>query len=156
LASNLNTPGIMKNSKRMWTKEELTIAYYIAKWDYNGLRATENDLVDIAIGNTTKASLNMHVANFRHLLNIDGYKLENTSKLMDVIIEELKNKTITQVRSIVNKILAGKEDKFAAAQTNRNNAKIAEGAEKANILLTLIFEKKLKSMNRYRNLIPKI
>ena len=146
----------MKNSKRMWTKEELIIAYYIAKWDYNGLQATENDLVDIAIGNTTKASLSMHVANFRYLLNIDGYKLENTSKLMDVIVEELKDKTITQVRSIANKTLAGKDDDFKKAESIRNNTKIAEGADKANILLILIFEKKLESMNRYRNLVPKI
>jgi hypothetical protein len=142
----------MKQPKRIWSREELIIAYYIAKWDYNGLSITSEDIVDIAIKGSSKSSLNMHVANFRHLLNIDGYKLEHTSKLMDEVVEEMKNKTVTQVRGIVNMILDKKEDELEAARVKRKNAQIAERAEKANVVLFLIFENKVKAMQKHRRL----
>ena len=34
------------SKQRVWSQEELSIAYYIAKWDYNGLKMDEDYIVD--------------------------------------------------------------------------------------------------------------
>jgi len=64
--------------KRIWSKQELTIAYYVAKFNLNGLENISlSELAEDVIKNTTKQSLNMQVANFRYLLDIPGHKLED-------------------------------------------------------------------------------
>jgi len=111
----------MKNSKRIWTKEELTIAYYIAKWDYNGLGIEEEDLVESVIGNTTVASLQFQVANFRHILGIEGFTKSDASKAMYKLVDDLANTTMTNVRKLVLAKIDKSETKIQKAKVTKVN-----------------------------------
>jgi hypothetical protein len=146
----------MKNSKstpkRIWSTEELTIAYYISKWDYSGLNISEEDLVNGVICDTTVASLRMNVANFRNLLNIEGFNLDHTTKAQKQLVEDLKDVTMMQVRqSVLAKISSSFEnikEQKVVKEINKKSEKLA----KANKELQAEFERKLALAQKGRNL----
>lgn len=140
--------------KRIWTKGELTIAYYIAKWNYNGLGADEAHIVDNVIGDTTRASLNMQTANFRYLLGIEGPQLDHTSQLQADIVEEYKNKTVTQMRKVLDNIIEPLSLKIKERKVFTNNSKTKERANALNEQSELNFHNKLKAMRMHRRLKP--
>ena len=134
----------MKTTKRIWNKTELTIAYYIAKWDYNGLAIEEEDLVEAVIENTTVASLRFQVANFRHVLNIEGFKKEGASAEMFALAEELKDTTSTNVRKIVLKAIENSEAKIKSNQVNKENKAAMKKRDLLNALSQKNFEAEMK------------
>lgn len=144
----------MSTTKRIWTKEELTIAYYIAKWDYNGLQISEEDLVDGVIGRTTKPSLKMQIANFRYVLGIEGFKLEHASQAMKDLADELANKTVTQVRNLVVDIIVKSDTDIVKAQSSRSNKAIDKRRESLNKVSEETFQNKMRALGKYRNLTP--
>lgn len=139
----------MTTKKRIWTKEELTIAYYIAKWDYNGLQIDEGELVDGVIGRTTKPSLQMQVANFRYLLDIEGYQLEDASEAMKELVAELQNKTVTQIRHMVIDYIQSHGDEIKTASLSKNNNEARIRAKALNEQEQLNHENKLKSWAKF-------
>lgn len=146
----------MKRGKqRIWSKDELIIAYYIARYGYSGLNICEDDLVDYVIGDTTKNSLRMQSANFRYLLGIEGYALSHTSELQREIVEELKNKTTTQVRKIIQAKLEQSSDLISLGIVKKNNHSIEKRKDQLNQQLKLNFEKEFERRSRGRKLIPK-
>lgn len=145
----------MKKSKqRIWTRAELTIAYYIAKWDFNGLKISEKDLAEGVIGDTTVRSLQMQVANFRFILGYDGYVLKDYSKAQSEVATVLQNKTITQVRKIVDTIIEKSDVKLEKLENRRNNVKVNEVKNKLNKEAEELFAAKLFNLRKYRRLTP--
>lgn len=143
----------MSNSKRrIWTKDELIIAYYIAKWNYSGLKTTEDELVNYVIQNTTAASLFMQVSNFRNLITGSEEGLSNPSKLMAEIFDELANKTMIQVRNIVLDYMDSKEEDIKSIKVSKANAKVNEKRDKANAELQAVFDRKMAYKNKYQRL----
>ena len=131
----------MRNLQHEWSKTELTIAYYLAKWDYTGLGISAEDIVDSVIPETTVHSLNMQTANFRYLLNIDGYKLSDASKLMKEIIGKYQNSTREMVRKLVLKSI--QKCDLMVGRNLRSNRKIEEKKDVLNRELQERFEAKL-------------
>jgi len=140
--------------EKVWSEEELIIAYYIAKWNLSGIQISEEDLAAYVI-DTTANSLKMQTANFRHLLQIDGYQLAAGPSLgcnKRVIIDKLKDKTITQVRKIILDYIDSIDKDILKRKSTSVNLSINKNKEKLNKTSQLIFEQKLKSLNKYRNL----
>jgi len=141
----------MKVLKHEWSEKDLVIAYYISKWDYNGLGIDEYDLIDSVIPNSTVQSLSMQVANFRHLLNIDGYKLSDSSKLMKVIVDKYDGVPAEKVKGIVSKIIDGCDVELGRGK--RSNKAIDKKKLELNAELERNYQAKLKLMkNMGRNL----
>jgi len=141
----------MKVLKHEWSEKDLVVAYYISKWDYSGLGIDEEDLVDTVIPNTTVQSLSMQVANFRHLLNIEGYKLSDSSKLMKVIVDKYDGLSMLKVRGIVSEIIDGCDVELGRGI--RSNKLVDKKKLELNAELERNFQAKLKLMkNMGRNL----
>ena len=145
------------NKKRIWSSNELIIAYYIAKHGYAGLKISEHDFVEYIIGDTTMPSLRMQVANFRYLLNIEGYQLAADGKQVakSKIVEDLQNLTATQVRRIIKDYVDSVEDSIEIAQRNKANREINKKKDALNAQEKINFENKLSHLRRYRRLVRK-
>ena len=139
---------------KKWSKKELQIAYYIAKWDMNGLAIEVEDLMAGVIVGTTKSSLTRQVANFRYILDIPGYQLKNGSKAMAKIVEEFKDTTMTNVRKIVLKTIADAGVKVEIVKRNRINNKISNNTQLMNDRLQENFEANLRMAGMFRRLKP--
>lgn len=142
----------MKNSKRIWNNNELIIAYYVAKWDVNGLNMTEDELAEYVIGNTSTQSLRMQAANFKHLLGIEGYTLEDASQAQRDVVEQLKNSTVTQVRNIIFTYTDSVQEEFDARKASKVNKEVNEKRDQLNEKLQKDFEAQLKMKGMYRRL----
>jgi hypothetical protein len=142
----------MKNSKRIWNNNELIIAYYVAKWDVNGLKMTEEELAEYVIGNTSAQSLKMQAANFRHLLGIEGYTLEDASQAQRDVVEQLKNSTVTQVRNMIFTYTDSVQEEFDARKASKTNKAVNEKRDQLNAQLQKDFEAQLKMKGMYRRL----
>lgn len=138
--------------KRIWNKEELTIAYFIAKWGVDPLKMSEDELVEYVIGDTTKNSLKKHVANFRYLLNLDGYKLKDYSKAMSELVDELKNETYTNVKNSIEGYITENQDKISNLLVKSSNKKIDEKKHLLNKDLDDNFNRQLEAKRRFRRL----
>lgn len=136
----------MSSKKRIWSKDELTIAYYIAKWGYAGLRISEYDFAEYIIGNTSIPSLKMQVANFRYLLGIDGFKLEDASKAMKDLTEELSNSTITQVRRMILNYVDSCNEKIEIEKSKSINKQVNKRRDELNEQYDNNFKAKLNMM----------
>ena len=86
--------------KKDWSKEELTIAYYIAKWDLSGIDATMEELALAVIGDTTVTSLDMQVK------QLVVSKIQSCSS---DIISYNKNKAVLESSKRVEKLNAASE-----------------------------------------------
>lgn len=127
-----------------WTIEDLTIAYYVTKWDCKGLGIDENDIVDCVITDTTLQSLKMQMANFRHLLNIDGYKLSDSSKLMSIVVEKYDGCSMKEVQKDVSSIIDNSD--IELNRSIKANIVIDRTKQELNSKLNEQFEAKLRSM----------
>lgn len=141
-----------KQKKRIWSKEELIIAYYISKWDLNGLNVSEDELVEAVIGRTTIPSLRMQVSNFRYLMNIEGQQLSHASEDMKELVGELQNTTVTNVRRMVLDYINLHIDKVRSVTNNKSNKIVAAKAKELNEQEELIHLNKLVSLRKYRRL----
>jgi hypothetical protein len=123
-----------KEVQHKWNREELIIAYYIAKWDYTGLKISETELVNYVIGNSTVPSLQMQTANFRHLLGVEGYKLSAGDGCVGKkeIVDEMSNKTVTQVRGIIFEYIDNIMDKVKERTTNTHNKEVNKKRDALN------------------------
>lgn len=145
----------MASKKRIWSKNELIIAYYIAKWDYAGLKISEHDFVEYIIGNTSVPSLRMQIANFRHLLQLDGYKLGDASQAMKDLVKELDNKTISQVRRMIKSYVEECEESIKILTIKSGNKEVNKKRDALNAQYQINFEKELAMKSRGRKLIRK-
>jgi len=135
----------MKNVQHEWSKNDLTIAYYLTRWDYSGLGINDEDIVDSVIPNTTVHSLNMQMANFRFLLNLDGYVLSDASTLMKEIVDTFENSTTEFVKNIVINFI--QKCDVTLGRNLRTNRKVNEKKDELNRLAQEMFDKKLKSFS---------
>lgn len=142
----------MKSSKRIWNKEELTIAYYIAKWGLTGIDVTPEELAESVIGDTTEASLQMQVANFRSILNIEGFQLDHTSKAQNDLINEYKNTTMTQIRAQVISKIQSSVSNIISNKKKKNALESSKRVQSLNADLQKNHDNKVASMQKYRNL----
>lgn len=139
-------------TKRIWNTNELTIAYYIAKWDINGLKMSREDLADFVITNTSVRSLNMQAANFRFLLGLEGYQLEDASQAQRQLVDELDNMTVTQVRNTIFTYADSVSERTEELRVTFANKSVNQKRDEANTQLDAIFQKKVMSMSKFRNL----
>ena len=142
----------MKSSKRIWNKEELIIAYYIAKWGLTGIDVTPEELAESVIGDTTEASLQMQVANFRSILNIEGFQLDHTSKAQNDLINEYKNTTMTQIRAQVISKIQSSVSNIISNKKKKNALESSKRVQSLNADLQKNHDNKVASMQKYRNL----
>lgn len=142
----------MASVKRIWNDQELTIAYYIAKWDVAGLKISEKDLVQYVIGETTHTSLKMQVANFRYLLGVEGPQLQDASQSMKRLVDDLANKTMTQVRNTIFAYMEEIEASIEQLKIKGVNAQINKRRDEANAQLNKNFEAQLAIKSQYRRL----
>ena len=143
----------MKTSKRIWSKEELTIVYYIAKWDLSGIDITMEELANAVIGNTTLVSLNMQVSHFRSILDIEETNLTGASNVMRELVEEYKDFTMTQIRAkVVSKIQSSDSD-IISHRKKKVSLESSKRVAKLNEASRLVFENKIKGLQKHRNLI---
>ena len=135
----------MANSKRIWNKEELTFAYYVSKYGtLNGLNMSKDEIVEYVIGDTTERSFDMQVANFNYILGLGDYQLDATSRLQVEIVEELKNKTVTQVRDILINYADSIDEVVNSRRTKKNNTVANENVAALNAQEVANFEAKMK------------
>ena len=142
-------------SKKKWSKDDLTIAYYFSKWNLTGLGIEQDELVESVL-NTTHYSFNSQVANFRSILNIEGHQLEHASKAMKDLIVEYKGLTMMQVRIIVIDFIMAEqtEERPTVAETDAkaHNEKIAKQTEKLNQKSRVTWAQHIKGLQKHRNL----
>lgn len=137
-----------------WSQEDLTIAYYFAKWGLSGLGLSEEELV-IVIGETTRPSLLKQAANFRAYLNIEGFKLgENKTPCpkKQLTLDTLKDKTITQVRKMVLKTIDSRSDLIEKVRISKQNQTAFQKRDELNEELRKNHENKMKSISQFRRL----
>jgi hypothetical protein len=131
----------------------LTIAYYIAKWGFSGLQGiTLEELVNYVMPDTTVGSLKMQIANFRHVLGFEERTLKDASKAMYDLHEQLKNKTMTQVRSSITPDLEVANEQIADGRIKAHNMKVRADRDKKQAAADAIVENKLKQLSKQRNL----
>lgn len=135
------------NKQRIWNQKELTIAYYASKYGtLNGLNMSKEELVNYVIGNTSERSFDMQVANFNYLLGIGESKYTDYSKAMVQVVEELKNKTVTQVREMILDYAIEIDEVVARRKTELANKKVSTKTQELNDELNKNFEAKLNAM----------
>lgn len=139
-------------TKRIWSKEELTIAYYIAKWDYSGLNISEDDFANYIITDTTVASLRMQTSCFRYLLGLSGSRLTHCSEAMRELVDELANKTISQVRRSILNYVDEQEESIKILTRQKGNQKINKKKDALNEQYRMNFENKVTALSKGRRL----
>jgi hypothetical protein len=102
----------MPRKRRLWIKEELIIAYYIARCGRKGINHSYRELAETIIGKTTIKSLNCQVATFRYLLGIDGYQLRGSSKLKNEIVKEFAMHKPSSIKQKVKLIIENRSNPF--------------------------------------------
>ena len=117
-----------------------------------GLRIDEDALVNGVIGNTTKRSLEMQMANFRFALNIEGYQLEDVSQAMWDVINKYKDYTSSMIRTVVREYIEGSADQIALAETKQNNKASEKRRLEVNEASQAEFDRKLKYQRKHRRL----
>ncbi len=142
----------MKSSKRIWNKEELTIAYYIAKWGLTGIDITPEELAELVIGNTTEVSLQMQVTHFRSILNIEDSNLTGASNVMIELINEYKDVTMTQIRAQVISKIQSSVSNIISNKKKKNALESYKRVQSLNADLQKNHDNKIASMRKYRNL----
>ena len=136
---------VTKNSKRIWTKEELTFAYYVSKYgNLNGLNMKKEEVVNYVIGDTTERSFDMQVANFNYLLGIGESQYTDYSQLMVEVVEDFKNTTVTQLRDLMVDYAASIDDKVEERRVKLANTEANSKVEELNKVANKNFEAKLK------------
>jgi hypothetical protein len=140
------------DSKRIWNNKELTIAYYIAKWDSNGLKMSKEDLAEFVITNTSIRSLDMQAANFRFLLGLEGYQLEDASVAQKNLVDELDNLTVTQVRNIIFTYADSVSDRTEELKRKSANKSVNQKRDELNAELDKNFQARVNSISQFRNL----
>lgn len=90
--------------KKIWSKNDLIIALFIAKFSIRGLGKLKPEIAKDIIQDTTVKSLNMQAANFRYLLNLDGVKLSGSSALKIEVRSEFGFLPYSKLRPLVLKI----------------------------------------------------
>jgi len=137
------------NKQRIWNNEELTIAYYVSKYGtLNGLNIRKDEIVNYVIGNTSERSFDMQVANFNYLLGIGESQYTDYSKAMVEVVEELKNKTVTQVREIIMNYAISIDEQIAINKTNFKNTEVKDKTQLLNEELNRVYEAKLDAIAR--------
>lgn len=99
----------MEKKRKVWAKEELVIAYYLAKWGLHGLTTTPYRLAHNVIGGTTVKSLDMQVQKFRFLLGLGKPYIPNDCELHKEIVKEFANKTISRTRLYISDYLEARK-----------------------------------------------
>lgn len=145
----------MKNKKRIWTKEELTLAYYSARWDMQNISHTEDEIVHGVIGNTSVASFRMQVANFRYLLNIEGYQLDHTSQAMRDLCDEYDSLSREDVGMLVMAYIDAQTSDLSSYTKSSHNKRVNNRRDRLNAQSELIFQNKLAHMRKTRRLVKK-
>lgn len=79
-------------------KQQL-FAYYMAKHNMNGIQLDENEILEIV--NVSKSTFRKNVARFRYLLSMEGNQRDDISEAMKKLYDELENKAVTQVRTLI-------------------------------------------------------
>lgn len=114
----------MKSNLHEWTIGDNTIAYYIALYGTDSLRITDQkELAELVIGSTAN-SLSMQVANFRYLLNLEGYTLSDYSKMQEDVVRMMSGKSWNEVRQIVDEVILRSD--IATNATKKNLAECEE------------------------------
>jgi hypothetical protein len=143
----------MSKKNKIWNEKELTIAYYIAKWGFSGLQGiTLEELVNYVMPDATVGSLKMQIANFRHVLGFEERTLKDASKAMYDLHEQLKNKTMTQVRSSITPDLEVANEQIADGRIKAHNMKVRVDRDKKQAAADRITVNKLKQLYKQRNL----
>lgn len=90
-----------------WNHEDETIAYYCEKFGTDGLTIKdETELAQSVIG-ASKASLAMKKANFKHLINGEGFEHYSVTQLE--VIEKYSKLSKDELKVVVNKIISTKD-----------------------------------------------
>jgi len=109
--NGVNQELVLNNKRRVWTRDELAIPYYMATIGLEHLGVPiENILKDFLPG-ATKNSLDMGVANFRAILGIKGHKLSGYSKIQEEVARELDNMGSDRVEDIIFSLISVKQYK---------------------------------------------
>lgn len=144
----------MKTKK--WTTNDQLIAYYFAKYDGVGLNISEEEFSDTIIGTSTQ-SLKMQIANFRYLLNLEGYKLSHASRLQKEVIDRFDCLSQAGVKRIILTYV-DKVDSQNVIRTNKDlNKKANKRRDELNAQYLQNFQNKLDAWRRMgRRLTPKL
>ena len=146
----------MSNTQRIWNNEELTFAYYVAKFgQLEKLKMTKEDVIYHIIGNTTERSFDMQVENFRNLLGLVDSPYNNYSQKMVEVSESLKNTTITNVRTILMDYAIKMDEVATARRIKRENVSKMDKRDELNKEMNKNFNAQLNMMKLMgRNLTP--
>ena len=145
----------MKNSRRIWSNEELTIAFYISKYGAESLKMDEGFIVDCVIGDTSIISLKMQVANFNQLLDLEGPRLSAYSKAMVTVVDCNDNKSQKDLAQEIFDFCDLREKDIAARRIKIQNRTVSQKTLDLNIELNKNFDAKMKSLARMgRRLTP--
>lgn len=134
---------------RIWSKKELTIAFYIAKFGHVGLSASESEIAHGVIGNTTIVSLHMQIKHFKSILGIPGYTLNvEARRLMQEVVSDHKDTTSSNLRKYVNQVIEERRENIIKAERENINKKASGNAAKINKQEEINFKAKLDLYKR--------
>ena len=143
----------MSKGTKVWNEQELTIAFYIAKWGYAGLKDTsEEEIAMCIISDTTVQSLRMQVANFRFVLGLEGRTLKDASKAMYELNDKLTNKTMSQVRSLILPTINDADVCVNDIRVKGLNLKVRAISDKKQAAMDAVYDNKVKDLQKHRNL----
>ena len=146
---------LKSNSKRIWSNEELTIAFYIAKYGAEQLKMDEDFIVDYVIGNTSVASLKMQVMRFNELLDLDGPRLTAPTPAMAKVVNDNDNKSQKNLTQEIFDFCDTRENEIADRKTKVANRSVSQKTVDLNIELNKTFDAKMKSFAKMgRRLTP--
>lgn len=97
-------------ARKRWSEGDLTIAYYLARFGKNDFDKTKEQIVKEVIKDTSIKSLNMQVANFRFLLDIEGEQLRGYTKNKIEIINKLRGRSRTYIFALIDLIIFESEN----------------------------------------------
>lgn len=85
----------------------LEVAYYIANWNYNGLKINKEEVLEKIETKTDLKTFEGLIKDFRSTIMAKDLKSLELSENMISVHDRLKNKTVTQIRTIVGDYLNG-------------------------------------------------
>ena len=87
----------------------------------------------------------MQAANFRYLLGLEGYQLEDASAAQRQLVDELDNMTVTQVRNIIFTYADSVSDRTEELKRKNVNKSVNQKRDEADAELDAVYQKKVMS-----------
>lgn len=144
----------MKTRTKKWGKDDLLFPYIEALYGLSCLKINEEQACHV-IGDTSIGSFKMQTANFRFLLNTEGWQLDDASKAMKQMVDDLANKTKTDIMRLAKQVIRDRGFSDEIKTAVEHNEMVNRRKVRLNKMLESNYQAKLKMLRRRRKLVRK-